>query len=134
MATITARDRQARVSAYAGFAVQGLCFATLVSRVADIQRAHHLSDGQLNLILLLVPVIAGVGSALSGRFMSRHGSGMVLRVSQPAVCLAVAAVGLTGDNDAALYAAIVAFGLFTGGVDASMNAQAVAVETHYGQS
>lgn len=134
MATITKRDRQARISAYAGFAVQGLCFAALVSRVPDIQRAHGLSDTALSIMLLLVPVIAGVGSGLSGRFMSKHGSAVVLRVSQPLVCASVAAVGLTGANDPALYAAIVVFGLFTGAVDASMNAQAVAVEEHYGKS
>jgi MFS family permease len=128
------RDRAARPAAYAGFAIQGLCFAMLVTRVPQIQDAHHLSDGTLAIVLLLVPVIAGVGSVLSGLIFSRYGSGIVLRTAQPAVCASAVLVGLTGDNDAALYGAVAVFGLFIGAVDASMNAQAVAVERRYRRS
>jgi MFS family permease len=131
---ITTQDRQARISAYAAFAVQGLCFASVVTRVPQIQDAHHLSDSDIGLVLLLVPVIAGVGSVLSGLVFPRFGSAIVLRVSQPAVCVTIALIGLTGDNVPALYAATALFGLFVGAVDASMNAQAVAVERRYGQS
>jgi len=133
-ATRAERDRAARIAAYAGFAIQGLCFAVLVTRVPQIQQAHHLSDGTLAIVLLLVPVIAGVGSVLSGVIFSRYGSGIVLRATQPAVCVAAVLVGLTGDNDAALYFAVALFGLFVGAVDASMNAQAVAVERRYRMS
>jgi MFS family permease len=131
---ITARDREARFSAYTAFAVQGLSFAVLVTRVPEIQKAHHLSDGTLAIVLLLVPVIAGVGSVLSGLVFSRQGSAIVLRITQPAVCVSSVLIGLTGDNDVALYAATALFGLFVGAVDASMNAQAVAVERTYGMS
>ncbi|GAA2075232.1 MFS transporter [Actinomadura alba] len=134
MATgITDRNRQARVSAYAGFAVQGLCFSTLVTRVPRIQDAHGLSDGRLALVLLLVPVIAGLGSVLAGVLFRRRGSAAVLRISQPAVCVTIALVGLV-DGVMALYGAVALFGLFIGAVDASMNAQAVAVERRYGLS
>ncbi|HEX6467664.1 MAG TPA: MFS transporter [Streptosporangiaceae bacterium] len=128
---VTGRDRAARVAAYAGFAIQGLCFAMLVTRVPQIQHAHALSDGTLAIVLLLVPVIAGVGSVLSGFVFSRYGSAVVLRTSQPAVCAAAVLVGSTGDNDIALYGSVALFGLFVGAVDASMNAQAVAVERRY---
>ena len=131
---ITRRDREARVAAYTGFAVQGLCFAVLVTRVPQIQRAHDLSDGTLALVLLLVPVVAGVGSVVSGPVFARYGSAVVLRVSQPAVCVSAILIGLTGDNDVALYGAVALFGLFVGAVDASMNAQAVAVERRYAVS
>jgi MFS family permease len=130
-AEASARDRAARLAAYAGFAIQGLCFAMLVTRVPQIQRAHHLSDGTLAIVLLLVPVVAGVGSVLSGLVFARYGSGIVLRVAQPAVCVTAVLIGVTGDNDAALYGAVALFGLFIGAVDASMNAQAVAVERRY---
>jgi MFS family permease len=134
MTGITAQDRRARVSAYAGFAVQGLCFASLVTRVPQIQHAHHLSDGALAIVLLLVPVIAGVGSVLSGMIFPKHGSAIVLRVAQPAVCAAIILVGLTRGDQVALFGAIALVGLFVGAVDASMNAQAVAVERRYGLS
>lgn len=130
----TARDRQARFAAYTAFAVQGLCFASLVTQVPQMQKAHHLSDATLSLVLLMVPLIAGVGSVASGALFQRLGSGPVLRVSQPAVAVTIALIGLTGDNDIALYAAVALFGLFVGAVDASMNAQAIAVERRYGVS
>ncbi|MFA1541253.1 MFS transporter [Actinomadura monticuli] len=131
---ITARDRQARFAAYTAFAVQGLCFAALVTQVPQMQKAHHLSDATLSLVLLMVPLVAGVGSVASGALFQRLGSGPVLRVAQPAVAVTIVLIGLTGDNDVALYAAVAAFGLFVGAVDASMNAQAVAVERRYGVS
>ena len=130
----TARDGQARISAYAAFAVQGLCFASLVTRVPQIQKAHHLSDGAIAIVLMLVPVIAGVGSALAGLFFARFGSALVLRVTQPAVCVAIALIGATGSANVPLYVSTALFGLFVGAVDAAMNAQAVAVERRHGQS
>ncbi|REE96068.1 MFS transporter [Thermomonospora umbrina] len=129
-----ARDRRARVSAYSAFAVQGLCFASLVTRVPRVQDAHDLSDGALALVLLLVPLIAGAGSVVAGALFPRFGSAPVLRVAQPGVCVAVTFVGLTGGGLVPLYAAVAVFGLFVGGVDAAMNAQAVAVERRYGVS
>ncbi|MFS2293549.1 MAG: MFS transporter [Actinomadura sp.] len=145
---VTARDRRARFSAYTAFAVQGLCFASLVTQVPQLQRAHRMSDATLSLVLLTVPLVAGVGSVVSGALFQRFGSGPVLRASQPAVAATIALIGLTGDltfrgtvprppaivEDLALYAAVAAFGLFVGAVDASMNAQAVAVERRYGMS
>ncbi|MFG2005697.1 MFS transporter [Spirillospora sp. NPDC048911] len=131
---VSERDRQARFATYAAFAIQGLCFASLVTQVPKIQKSHDLSDATLSLVLLMVPVIAGVGSVLSGFLFARLGSRPVLRISQPAVCLTIVLIGLTGDDDPALYAAVALFGLCVGAVDASMNAQAVAVERRYGVS
>lgn len=130
----TARDRRARFAAYTAFAVQGLCFASLVTQVPKMQESHRLSDATLSLVLLMVPLVAGVGSVASGALFQRLGSGPVLRVSQPAVAVTIALIGLTGDNDLALYLTVAAFGLFVGAVDASMNAQAIAVERRYGIS
>ncbi|MCW2901625.1 MAG: major facilitator superfamily 1 [Streptosporangiaceae bacterium] len=130
----TSRDRRARASVYVAFAVQGLCFASLVTRVPRLQHAHHLSDGTLALVLLLVPVIAGAGSVLCGVVFRHRGSAMVLRLAQPGVCLAMCLVGLAGDQAYSLYGALALFGLSVGAVDASMNAQAVAVERRYGRS
>ncbi|GGQ22196.1 MFS family permease [Actinomadura coerulea] len=130
----TARDRRARFAAYTAFAVQGLCFASLVTQVPKMQESHHLSDATLSLVLLMVPLVAGVGSVASGALFQRFGSAPVLRVSQPAVAVTIALIGLTADNDLALYVTVAAFGLFVGAVDASMNAQAIAVERRYGIS
>jgi MFS family permease len=132
-AEIGQRTRRGRRSAYAAFGVQGLSFAALVTRIPEIQKAHGLSDGSLALVLLAVPVVAGVGSVLAGALMPRYGSGVVLRVAQPLVLVSVLAIGLAPD-DPVLYAVTALFGLFVGAVDASMNAQAVTAETLYGKS
>lgn len=132
-AEIGQRTRRGRRSAYAAFGVQGLSFAALVTRIPEIQKAHDLGDGTLALVLLAVPVVAGVGSVLAGALMPRYGSGIVLRVSQPLVLLSIVAIGVAPD-DLVLYAVTALFGLFVGAVDASMNAQAVTAETLYGKS
>ncbi|MFS1300497.1 MFS transporter [Streptosporangium longisporum] len=129
----TPRDRQARVATWAAFFVQGLCFATLLTHVVDLQRRFGLSDGDLTLVLLLVPVISGVGSAVAAPLASRFGSAPVLRISQIGVCTAVILLGWN-DGLTGLYALSAVFGLFVGAVDAAMNMQAVAVERRYGMS
>ncbi|WP_189242190.1 MFS transporter [Planobispora rosea] len=129
----TPRDRQARVATWAAFFVQGLCFATLLTHVTDLQRRFELSDGDLTLVLLLVPVIAGVGSAAAGFLAARYGSALVLRISQLAVCVIVVLLGWNGGLTG-LYLLSAAFGLAVGAVDATMNMQAVAVERTYGMS
>ncbi|MFL6053984.1 MAG: MFS transporter [Actinoallomurus sp.] len=132
-ADIDGRTRRGRRATYAAFAVQGLCFAALVTRIPELQKAHNLTDGTLALVLLAVPVVAGLGSVLAGSLMARYGSGVVLRVAQPLVLLSIVAIGLA-PGDLALYATSALFGLFVGAVDASMNAQAVTAETLYGRS
>ncbi|GGL10999.1 MFS transporter [Planomonospora parontospora] len=129
----TPRDRQARVATWAAFFVQGLCFATLLTHVIDLQHAFGLSDGDLTLVLLLVPLIAGVGSVAAAPLAARYGSAPVLRLSQLAVCAVVVLMGWNGQL-AGLYVLSAAFGLFVGAVDAAMNMQAVAVERRYGMS
>jgi MFS family permease len=127
------RDRRARSGAAGAYFVQGLCFAGLVTRVPTLQKSFHFTDGQLTLILLIVPVVAGVGSVLAGALAPRTGSALVLRVAGPTVCVAMAAVGFAPDR-ALLYPAIALFGLALGAVDATMNMQGVAVQHQYGRS
>ncbi|GIH69207.1 MFS transporter [Sphaerimonospora thailandensis] len=126
------RDRRARLAAFVVFAVQGLTFATLLTQVAVLQKNHGLTDGGLAVLLLVAPVIAGVGSVLAGALAARFGSRRVLRLAQPFACAAVVLAGIAADVPT-LVAAITAFGLGLGGVDAGMNMQGVAVERRYGR-
>jgi MFS family permease len=127
------RDRRARLSAGAFYLVQGLCFAGLLTQVPTLQHKLGVSDGELTLILPLVPIIAGVGSVLAGVLAPRWGSGILLRVCGPAVPLAILLVGLV-PNRAALYPAVALVGLLLGAVDATMNMQGVAVQGRYRRS
>ncbi|MEV5411563.1 MFS transporter [Thermopolyspora sp. NPDC052614] len=129
----TARDLRARFATFAVFLVQGLTLSTLLTQVATLQRKHGLGEGELTLLLLVVPVIAGVGSVLAGALASRLGSRTVLRVAQPLACAAVLLVG-AAPNIPTLLVGNALFGLCLGAVDAGMNMQAVATERAYGRA
>lgn len=129
----TARDRRARLATSGVFLVQGLTLATLLAQVATLQRRHGLSEGELTVLLLVVPVIAGIGSVLAGALAARYGSRAVLRLAQPLGCAAVVAAGAAPDLPALLTANTV-FGLCLGAVDAGMNMQAVTAERGYGRA
>ncbi|RSN08540.1 MFS transporter [Nonomuraea sp. WAC 01424] len=125
------RDRQARTATFVVYGVQGLSFATLLVQVASLQGKLELTDGALTLLLLIVPVFAGVGSVGAGTFAARYGSKLLLRVAQPAEALAVVLTGLAPSVPLAV-PALLLFGLAVGAVDAGMNMQGVAVERRYG--
>ncbi|GLX98896.1 MFS transporter [Herbidospora sp. NBRC 101105] len=124
------RDRQARLATFAVFFVQGLTFSTLLTQVAAMQNKHGLGEGELTLLLLVVPVIAGVGSVVAGQVAARWGSRFMLLYVQPLACAAVALSGWAASVPV-LVAALVLFGLGLGGVDAGMNMQGTAVERRY---
>ncbi|NRQ34886.1 MFS transporter [Nonomuraea sp. NN258] len=124
------RDRQARLATYVVYGVQGLSFATLLVQVAALQAKHGLGEGELTVLLLIVPVFAGIGSVAAGTFAARLGSKLLLRVAQPAVALAVVLAGLA-PSVPLLVPALLLFGLAVGAVDAGMNMQGVAVERRY---
>jgi MFS family permease len=130
---VSKRDRLARVSASAGFAVQGLSFAAVISQVAVFRDKFGLDDTQLTVTLASVPVVAGVGSVLAGVFAPRVGSGAVLRVSGLGVAVMTAATGFA-DQVVLFFASVALFGLFLGAVDATMNMQGTAVQRRYGRS
>lgn len=127
------RDGRRRVAISASYFVQGLCFAALLTQVPVLQDRFGFSDAQLAGLLLAVPVVAGAGSLLAGLVAERLGSGPVLRVVQPVVCLSVLATGLVPSRPG-LYVALAFFGIGVGAVDATMNMQGVGLERRYGRS
>jgi predicted MFS family arabinose efflux permease len=130
---LATRDRRARVAVATAYLVQGLCFAALLTQVPVLQERFRFSDAGLSLVLLAVPVVAGVGSVLAGALAGRFGSRVVLRAGGLAVCAAITGAGAVGSR-AALYAVLAAVGLSLGLVDAAMNMQGVAVQRRYGRS
>jgi MFS family permease len=129
----TPRDRRTRVAAFVVYAVQGLSFATLLTQVANLQTKHGMSEGTLTILLLIVPVFAGVGSVGAGEFAARLGSKLLLRIAQPLVAVAVVLAGLA-PSVPLLVPVLLVFGLGLGAVDAGMNMQGVAVERRYGRT
>lgn len=119
-----------RVAVTVAYIVQGLSLTILVTRMPTIRNRLELSDGQLGLLLLLVPVVAAVGSVIAGTLSPRVGSKSVLRVAGPLVVLGVVGVGFSGSIWLTVVALVV-FGVATGATDASMNMQATSVQHEY---
>ena len=133
--TVTQVDpvlQRARVATTFAFTVQALSLAILVTRTPTLKTRLDLSDGELGLLLVLVPIVAAVGSVIAGTLAPRVGSKAVLRVAGPLVPLSVVVVGFSYDIWLTV-GALVAFGVALGAADASMNMQATSVQHSYGR-
>ena len=130
---VDAMTTRARTAGAVAYAAQGVCFAALVTRIPTLQDRFGLSDTALAGLLALVPIIAGVGSVIAGRLISRYGSATVLRVTGPVVPVALVAVGFSSSIPL-LVVSLMVIGFGLGAVDATMSAHAVSVETRYGRS
>ncbi|MGW7692200.1 MFS transporter [Streptomyces asiaticus] len=127
------RLRQGRASLAISFFVQGAIFALLVTRIPALQDRYGISDGLLPLFLAAVPILAGVGSVGTEHLVKRMRPGLVLRVVQPIVSLALLSAG-SGTAVWQLAVALAVFGLTVGALDASMNMLGVSLQRAYGRS
>ncbi|UYQ63643.1 MFS transporter [Streptomyces peucetius] len=127
------RLRHGRASLAFSFFSQGVAFALLVTRIPAIQDRYGISDALLPLFLAAVPVLAGVGSVLTGRVVRRVAVSTVLRWAQPVVLLSLLGVA-AGDRLWQVAVALAVFGLAVGALDASMNMLGVGLQRAYGRS
>lgn len=123
---------RARAATAAGFLTQGLILLSLTTRLPDIQDKWGFSDVALSLVLLMMVLLAGVGSVVAETLAKRRDSALLLRsgllliaVAVPVLCLAPA--------EAVFIAGMAGYGIGLGMVDASTNMQAVALEHRYGR-
>jgi MFS family permease len=121
---------RARAATAAGFLTQGLILLSLTTRLPDIQDKWGFSDVTLSLVLLMMVLLAGVGSVVAETLAKRRDSALLLRsgllliaVSVPVLCLAPA--------EAVFIAGMALYGVALGVVDAATNMQAVALEHRY---
>ncbi len=125
--------RRGRVALALSFGVQGVAFALLVTRIPALQDQYGISDGLLPAFLAAVPILAGVGSVLTEKVVTRVRPGTVLRWAQPLVLLALLGAG-AGQQMWQVAVALGVFGLAVGALDASMNMLGVSLQRAYGRS
>ncbi|MEU2821757.1 MFS transporter [Streptomyces bacillaris] len=125
--------RRGRVALALSFGVQGVAFALLVTRIPALQDQYGISDGLLPAFLAAVPILAGVGSVLTEKVVTRVRPGTVLRWAQPLVLLALLGAG-AGREMWQVAVALGVFGLAVGALDASMNMLGVSLQRAYGRS
>jgi MFS family permease len=129
---MTARDRLARRATALAFATQGLVFISLTTRLPRFSDRWHLSEVALSLILLMIVLLAGVGSVVSELVARRSDSARTLRTGLLVIGVAVPVVA-AAPAKGVFVAALAVYGVGLGIVDATSNMQAVAVEHRYGR-
>lgn len=126
-------ERRARLATAGAFLAQGLVFISLTTRLPDIQERWDLSEATLSVLLLMMVLLAGVGSALAEGLSRRRPSARVLRLGLLLVAAALPVITAAGALGV-FVAGLAAYGVGLGVVDAAGNMQAVAVEHRYGRT
>jgi MFS family permease len=122
--------RRHRAAVTVFFAVNGVAFASLFSRMPDLQREHGMSDGMLGLVLLAGALALMVAQPLAGAHAARSGSAPLTVAGGLAYAAGLMLPGLAS-SPVLFGASIVALGAASGVLDVSMNAQAVAVNKRH---
>lgn len=123
---------RARAATAAAFATQGLVFISLTTRLPDFADRWDLSEVALSGLLLVLVLVAGVGSVVAEKVAARRDSATLLRAGMLVMAAALPTLVLAG-TQAVFVAGIVGYGFALGLVDAATNMQAVAVEHRYGR-
>lgn len=121
---------RARVAVALLFLINGMLFATWVSRIPAVQAAHGLSHGALGLGLLGMAGGALLSMPLGGWLSSRYGTARVCWVSALLYAGALPGLGFA-PSVAWLLLTLFLFGAAHGTLDVAMNAHAVEVEERY---
>lgn len=113
------------------FVLNGVSFATWVSRLPESRAALGLTPGQLGILLLALSSGSLLGTPTAGWWVARFGPARVVATAAGVVGLGMVAAGLGAT--VATEVALVAVGLFAFGVgagtwDVAMNVEAAAVE------
>jgi predicted MFS family arabinose efflux permease len=121
---------RSRLAAQSAFFTQGFVFISLTTRLPDVQDHWGYSDTTLSLLLLMMVLLAGLGSVLAETACKRVDSATILRAGLLAMTVAVPVFALATDQPVFI-ASLAVYGVALGAVDATTNMQAVALEHLY---
>lgn len=129
--------RTARNAVGLSFALNGLLFATLVSRIPEVRQRLELGNGQLGLLLLAIAAGSVLSLPTTGALIERSSAATVVRLGAAfdACGLVLASVG-AGIVE---WVPLAAVGLFVHGIgigiwDVAMNVEAAEVERRLGRT
>ena len=120
----------ARLAAAAAFFTQGFVFISLTTRLPKVQDHWHYSDTTLSLLLLMMVLLAGLGSVVAETASKRVDSAAILRTALLGIAVAVPVFAVAPDR-LVFMASMAVYGVSLGAVDATPNMQAVALEHLY---
>jgi MFS family permease len=119
-----------RAAVTAFFAANGAAFASLFSRMPDLQRQHGLGDGTLGIVLLVGALALMVAQPIAGAVAARRGS-RALTVAGGLGYMGLLALPGLAPSPLLFGAAIIVLAAASGALDVSMNAQAIAVSERH---
>lgn len=123
---------RARLAVAAAFFSQGLVFISLTTRLPAFSDRWDVAELEQSLLLLMMVLLAGLGSVAAERLAAARDSATLLRAG-----LLLSAVGVVVLTTAPMMGVFVgglaAYGVALGVIDASANMQAVALEHRYGR-
>src|SRR3954470_8994084 len=126
-----------RTSVALAFALNGLLFATLVSRFPDVRSDLGLSNSALGLLMISASIGSVLSLPLSGRVIERFTPALTVKGGSIAVGsgLLVAGIGATVVEQPLLAAVgLFAFGVGTSMWDVAMNVEGAEVERRLGRT
>jgi MFS family permease len=132
LAAPPAAMRASRIAVAAIFAINGLALSNWIARIPDAKAGLGIGEGMLGLVLLFAAIGALLGQPTTGWLVARFGSQRVTTVMALAFALTVILPGMA-QSVPQLMAALFVLGMFNGGLDVAMNAQAATVEQRYGR-
>lgn len=117
------------------FGLNGLCFATWVSRIPDAREGFGLGNAGLGLLLLAIAGGSLIALPATGALITRLGTVRVLRLGALAAAagLCLAALGM-GDLLTATAVGLFVYGLGIGVWDVAMNVEGAEVERRLGRT
>jgi len=121
---------RARAATAAAFVTQGLVFISLTTRLPTFSDRWGISELQLSLLLLMMVLLAGLGSVVAETFAKRRDSATLLRTGLGLIAVGVPVL-TTAPAEGLFVAGLAVYGVGLGVVDATTNMQAVALEHRY---
>ncbi len=115
------------------FALNGLTFASIFSRMPTIQERAGIGDGELGLALVFLTGGLLLSQVLAGALIARYGSRPVVTLGLAGWALALVPVALA-ESFAALALGLALVGLANGQLDVSMNVHGLTVERGLGRA
>ena len=117
------------------FFLNGLVFASWVSRIPEVRSSFDLTNGQLGLLLLAIAVGSLIALPTTGAAINRWGTVRIVRCGavMASIGMAMAAVGL-GEVLAVTTVGLLLYGVGIGVWDVAMNVEGAEVERGLGRT
>ncbi|MFE9320440.1 MFS transporter [Nocardia sp. NPDC052278] len=132
MGSISPVLRGARIANSFAFGLQGFFFAVVLTELPQQKDRFDLSDGLIVGTVVLVSILAGVGSVAAEQVATRWSSRVTVRIGLLGITVTGCAIALA-PNIPVLAIALGCYGIAVGIVDASTNMQGVFIQHGYGK-